>query len=81
MRTEPLVHSHVTDVLPEAHPLAYTVVYCAGCKSMVHCDNNECMQTWVEWGPYALCGECFSPLFADGVLEWSEFEALCKGVG
>ena len=59
MDKEPIIHSHITDVLPENHPLAYKTVYCDKCGVMVHCGNNECMQTWLEtsWGNY--CTKCF----------------------
>ena len=45
---EPLIHSHLTDVLPEDNPLHDKTVYCDVCHKMVHCENNECMTTWVE---------------------------------
>lgn len=47
---EPLVHSHVTDVLPDDHPLAAVDVHCDRCSALVHSQINECMQTWVETG-------------------------------
>ena len=76
--SEPVIHSHVTDVLDDNHPLAYKIVDCQKCGSMVHCSNNECMQTWLEWGLYILCGECAAPLIATGVLEATEFKALTE---
>jgi len=49
---EPIVHSHISDVLPEGHPLANEDVYCdhdnGACQVMLHASNNECMQTWFE---------------------------------
>lgn len=71
--TEPLIHSHHTDVLPEEDPRAHTMIECGHCGSLVHADNNECMTTWVEWGPYVLCSDCFIPLLANGVLYGGEF--------
>jgi len=56
---EPLIHSHLTDVLPEGHPLAFDEVYCSDCGVMVHCGNNECMQTWIETGRGNFCTKCF----------------------
>lgn len=56
---EPLIHSHITDELEEDHPWAYTCVYCDTCGRMVHCANNECMQTWVEYQQKAWCIWCF----------------------
>jgi hypothetical protein len=55
---EPRVHSHLTDSLPNAHPLAFTQVYCAACRCLVHAANNECMQTWVEFSNGAVCSQC-----------------------
>ncbi len=57
---EPIIHSHITDVLPEDHPLAYKKVYCdTKCGHLVHAGNNECMRTWIEteFGNY--CTTCF----------------------
>ena len=66
---EPLIHSHITDCLPEEHPLADESVYCKECNIMCHAFNNECLTTWVEskWGNY--CMECFCKKHhIDGVL-------------
>lgn len=56
---EPLIHSHITDCLPDWHPLANKHVFCKKCGVMVHAINNECMQTWLEteFGNY--CTSCF----------------------
>ncbi len=58
---EPLIHSHITDVLPKKHPLANEQVYCdfKGCKEMLHAFNNECMQTWVETANGNFCTKHF----------------------
>lgn len=56
---EPVIHSHITDCLPDEHKQAYESVYCCACKEMVHAFNNECMQTWVETGQGNYCGNCF----------------------
>lgn len=53
---EPLIWSHITDGLPEDHPLAYEAVFCSvGDGELLHASNNECMQTWVETGRGAYC--------------------------
>jgi hypothetical protein len=57
--TEPLIHSHITDGLPDDHPMANEVVDCKMCGVMVHAFNNECMQTWVESGQGNYCLGCF----------------------
>ena len=57
---EPLIHSHITDVLPDLHPLAFETISCKACGVMVHAANNECMQTWVESGVGAHCIKCFA---------------------
>jgi len=56
---EPLLHSHITDLLPEDHPLAYECVSCQRCRVMVHASNNECMTMWVETGLGNFCLACF----------------------
>lgn len=61
--TEPRIHSHITDCLPDDHPLAYRTVYCGACKIvMLHAGNNECMRTWVETGVGNFCVTCFAAL-------------------
>lgn len=64
-RIEPRIWSHITDVLPDDHPLAWSTVYCVTCErdGMVHAANNECMTTWVETGKGAYC----LPHFVDAV--------------
>jgi hypothetical protein len=57
---EPRIHSHITDALPENHPLAYKDVRCQGCSDFLHAANNECMQTWIETGRGNLCLGCFA---------------------
>ncbi len=65
MLQEPLIHSHITDILPEWHPLAFGHVFCDKCKESLHASNNECMQTWIESGAGNHCMRCFY-LLADG---------------
>lgn len=57
---EPLIHSHITDELPNGHKLAQETVYCKSCDKMLHHSINECMQTWVETGYGNYCIKCFS---------------------
>ena len=57
--SEPLIHSHLTDVLPMDHPLANDSVYCKKCNVMLHASNNECMQTWIETALGNFCTKCF----------------------
>lgn len=52
---EPQIHSHITDLLPDEHPLAFHGVYCKVCGMMLHASNNECMATWVESGSGNYC--------------------------
>ena len=56
---EPLIHSHITDELPDDHPLAQKSVYCSRCLVMLHAVNNECMQTWFETEYGNFCTKCF----------------------
>lgn len=77
---EPVMHSHHTDVLAEDHPWAHRMIFCGHCGDMVHADNNECMQTWFEFGDGVLCGRCFAPLLTGeyGVFRPADFRALQK---
>jgi hypothetical protein len=59
MTQEPLIHSEIEDSLPADHPLAHTDVDCLVCHDLLHAENNECMQTWVETGLGGLCLICF----------------------
>lgn len=69
---EPLIHSHITDSLPDTHPLAWDAIMCAnGCRTMVHASNNECMSTWVETGRGNYCLPCWYKL---AVNEWGCIE-------
>ena len=71
---EPLIHSGITDVLEDAHPLAHETTYCDGtdCGEMLHACNNENMTTWVEAHKGNYCLPCFTALDeAHGVDGWS----------
>lgn len=58
-RIEPRIHSHITDVFPDDHPLAYKNFGCEhlDCDALLHAGNNECMQTWIETGIGNFCVE------------------------
>jgi hypothetical protein len=69
---EPLCHSHLTDGLPDDHPLAWQQVHCERCSELVHAANNECMQTWFEFEGHVACAPCFGDylcLFGDALGE------------
>lgn len=68
---EPIIHSHETDGLPDEHPLALTNVHCGACSVMVHCNNNECMQTWIETYRGNFCTACM-PLGRVLTIPWIE---------
>jgi hypothetical protein len=84
---EPVVHSHITDVLPDDHPLAYKTVYCDAkrqhnCNRMLHAGNNECMTTWLEFAGKNVCMVVFAKFTLDvehGVLSESEFLEYIEG--
>ncbi len=67
---EPQIHSHITDELPKDHPLAFESVYCSACGGMLHCDNNECMQTWIEAGHGNWCIKCFAKIHGVDMLRY-----------
>ena len=64
---DPVLHSHIEDMLPDEHPLAFQQVWCDGngrCedwqeRALLHAANNECMQTWFETGKGNFCVSCF----------------------
>ena len=56
---EPLIHSCITDGLPDNHPWSGKHLYCTTCEVMIHAGNNECMQTWVETSDGNYCLPCF----------------------
>jgi hypothetical protein len=58
-RREPRIHSHVTDRLPDRHPLARCRVHCDRCESLLHLQSNSCMRTWIETGRGNFCLRCF----------------------
>lgn len=64
---EPLIHSHITDELPNDHPLAWEQVHCADCRILVHAVNNECMTAWVETRNNNYCLTCFAN--AEGIID------------
>lgn len=59
---EPRIHSHIGDGLPEGHPKAYEHFGCENCEDLVHANNNECMQTWIETGKGDFCMQCWADL-------------------
>ena len=65
---EPLLHSQITDSLPDTHPLAYMPVACVSCHTALHASNNECMEAWIETGVGAFCLRCFAEE-AGGVID------------
>lgn len=60
---EPLLHTGITDMLAEDHPLAYECVSCKVCGRMVHASNNECMDAWVETGQGNYCLDDFAAAY------------------
>lgn len=55
---EPLIHSHITDRVPEDHPYV-DGAFCDKCGAHLHSVPNECMQTWVETEFGNFCTRCF----------------------
>lgn len=60
MSGEPILHAGVEDCLPTTHPLHNEDVRCEYCSQLVHANNNETMQAWVEGGLGAFCLLCFA---------------------
>jgi len=61
---DPVLHTHVEDILPSGHPLAFQHISCDGpkCGKLLHSANNECMQSWIETGMGNYCLPCFEML-------------------
>ena len=57
---EPVLHTFVTDVLPDDHPLAWETVYCIEHGGMVHHCINENMQPWAETEDGPMCLHCLA---------------------
>jgi hypothetical protein len=57
---EPLLHTFLTDCLPDDHPWARTRVRCVQCDKVVHDVPNEVMDDWVETGIGPVCFTCFA---------------------
>lgn len=72
---EPLLHSGITDCLPDDHPLAHESVYCQECKEMVHAFNNENMQAWFETEQGPFCLKCFARIYN----EFDRFDRTGQG--
>jgi hypothetical protein len=56
---EIVIHTNISDALPENHPLAYKTVCCDKCGETLHAVDNECMQTWFETDQGNYCANCF----------------------
>lgn len=63
---EPIIHSHITDLLDDDHPLAFRQVHCELCGELVHAANNECMQSWVEFAGHIICLIDFAKYLTSG---------------
>jgi hypothetical protein len=58
---DPILHSFVTDTLPDGHPLQWETVHCDRCHKMVHC-QDETMDLWIESTEGNHCLPCFLTL-------------------
>jgi hypothetical protein len=67
---DPIIHSTQTDVLSDSHPWVFECVHCFKCGAMLHAENNECMQPWVEYAEVALCAACAQPFLKDLWSTW-----------
>lgn len=60
---DPVLHTFITDSLPDDHPLAWESVACVACGGACHAVNNETMDNWFETGKGPHCWDCFIRLF------------------
>jgi hypothetical protein len=88
-----LIHTGLTDELPDDHPKAWSSVWCEICGTALHAMNNECMDDWIEppEHSHAWCLVCFQRIDAgqvvlldrarrDGLHLWTDGEALAADV-
>lgn len=61
-KREPQIHTHITDTLPDDHPLAWVTLNCDQCGTSLHI-GNESMDDWVETGKGNYCFGCFFALY------------------
>jgi hypothetical protein len=56
--TEPVLHTHVTDGLPDDDPRAWESIYCIVHGGLVHSIPNECMTAWADTDDGPMCLAC-----------------------
>ena len=54
-----IIHTFVEPALSEDHELAHQLVSCEVCGVLLHNDNNEHTELWLETGKGNYCLDCF----------------------
>ena len=58
--TEPVLHTFITDGLPDDDPRAWDSIPCVRCAGTVHSIPNECMDLWADTEAGPMCRWCLS---------------------
>lgn len=56
--SEPILHTFVTDCLPDDDPRAWQTITCIDCGSCLHAIPNECMSEWADTESGPMCLKC-----------------------
>lgn len=59
-QTEPVLHTFISDSLPDDDPMAWNSIYCIDCRGLVHSIPNECMSPWASTEAGPMCWGCLA---------------------
>jgi len=59
-QTEPILHTFVSDSLPEEDSRAWVSIKCVDCAGTVHSIPNECMTPWADTEAGPMCWDCLT---------------------
>jgi hypothetical protein len=56
--SEPVLHTFITDSLPDDDPRAWQSIYCTDCKMLVYSSPKETRHAWADTESGPLCLVC-----------------------
>lgn len=59
-QTEPVLHTFISDCLPDDDPRAWMSIRCVDCRGVVHSIPNECMSPWADTESGPMCWGCLA---------------------
>jgi len=59
-QTEPVLHTFISDCLPDDDPRAWMSIRCVDCRDVVHSIPNECMSPWADTEAGPMCWGCLT---------------------